>query len=140
MDEEHCCSVTLIVLGDDLEPDIVTAALGWNADQAWRSGEHNRIEWPDGTVRVFESIAEWGGWKRFTPDDERTLSLQDQIDTWRERLQDKGPALRSMQDRGWEVELNCFAATYECLDLPAAVLRELADLGVGLCFTFSVNA
>lgn len=117
----------------------MTSALGWSADQSWRRGEHRRVEWPDGTVRVFDSIHSQGGWKRFGSDDERRLSLEDQFDAWRERLRGKGPALRCLQDRGWEVELNCFAATYECLELPAAVVRELADLGVALSFTFSVN-
>jgi hypothetical protein len=61
-------------------------------------------------------------------DDERGWSLQDQVAAWLERLRVKGQALRSLHERGWEVELDCFAATSECLDLPATVLGELAGV------------
>jgi hypothetical protein len=139
MREEHCCSVTLIVVGDDLEPDVVTSTLGWPPDQSWRRGERKRFMRPDGTERVFDSVHDWGGWKRFTADDERGRSLQDQVAAWLERLRVKGQALRCLHDRGWEVELDCFAATSECLDLPATVLGELAGLRVGLALTFSAG-
>jgi len=56
--EEHCCSVTLIVVGDVLEPDVVTSALGWPPDRSWRRGERKRFARPDGTERVFDSVHE----------------------------------------------------------------------------------
>lgn len=137
MREEHCCSVTLIVVGADLEPDEVTSTIGWPSDQSWRRGEQKRFTRPDGSERVFDSVHDWRGWKRFNADDERERSLQDQLTAWLERLRVKGQALRCLHDRGWEVELDCFAATSECLDLPATVLGELAGLSVGLALTFS---
>jgi hypothetical protein len=136
MREEHCCSVTLIVTGDDLEPDVVTSALGWPPDQSWRRGERKRFTRPDGTERVFDSVHDWGGWKLFTAD-ERRRSLQDQVAAWLERLRVKAQALQSLRDRAWAVELDCFAATSECLELPATVMGNLAGLGVGLALTFS---
>jgi hypothetical protein len=140
MREAHCCSVTLIVVGDDLEPEAVTSALGWNPDRSWRRGERKRFTRPDGTERVFDSAHDWGGWKLFAADEERERSLQDQVAAWLERLRVKGPALLDLRDRGWGVELNCFAATSECLDLPVTVLGELARMGVGLALTFSADA
>ena len=92
MREEHCCSVTLIVVGDDLEPEVVTSTLGWPPDQSWRRGERKRFTRPDGTERVFDSVHDWGGWKLFTADDERGRSLQDQVAAWLERLRVKGQA------------------------------------------------
>ncbi len=139
MHEEHCCSVTLIVVGDGLEPEVVTSALGWHPDQSWRRGERKRFKRSDGTERVFDSVYDWGGWKLFAADDERERSLQDQVAAWLERLRAKGSALRGLCDRGWEVELDCFAATSECLNLSAIVLGELAELGVGLALTISVG-
>jgi hypothetical protein len=94
---------------------------------------------PDGTERVFDSVHEWGGWKLFSADAERGRSLQEQVAAWMDRLRDKGQALRGLCDRGWGVELDCFAATSECLNLPAAVLGDLADLGIGLVLTFSAS-
>ena len=140
MREEHCCSVTLIVVGADLEPEVVTSTLGWSPDQAWRRGERKRYTRPDGTERVFDSVNDQGGWKRFPADDEGDSSLEDQVGAWLERLRPKGQALRSLHDRGWEIELNCFAATSEGLELPAAVLGELGGFGVGLALTFSPGA
>ena len=140
MREAHCCSVTLIVVGDDLEPEVVTSALGWNPDRSWRRGERKRFTRPDGTERVFDSAHNWGGWKLFAADGERERSLQDQLAAWLERLRVKRPALLGLGDRGWEVELNCFAATSECLVLPVTVLGELASLGVRLALTFSADA
>jgi hypothetical protein len=137
MREEHHCSVTLIVTGDDLEPDEVTSALGWPPDQSWRRGERKRFIKPDGTERVFDSVHDWGGWKLFTADDERGRSLQDQIAAWLTRLRVKAQAIQHLRDRAWVVELNCFVATSECLELPATVIGDLAGLGVGLTLTFS---
>jgi hypothetical protein len=137
--EEHCCSVTLVVVGDDLEPEVVTFTLGWPPDKSWRRGERRRFTRPDGTERVFDSIHDRGGWKNFTAADERERSLQDQVATWLERLRLKAQALRRLHDRGWEVELDCFAATSESLDLPVTLLGELAGLGIGLVLTFSAG-
>ena len=137
MREEHCCSVTLIVLGDDLEPEVVTSTLGWSPDQSWRRGEQKRFTRPDGTVRVFDSVHDWGGWKLFMKGDDRECSLQEQVDKWLERLRGTSQVLQCLHDRGWDVELDCFAATSEFLELPATVLGELGALGVGLALTFS---
>ncbi|WP_088260402.1 DUF4279 domain-containing protein [Fimbriiglobus ruber] len=139
MREAHCCSVTLIVVGDDLEPEDVTSALGWNPDHSWRRGEHKRFKRPDGTERVFDSIHDRGGWKLFTADDERERSLQYQVTAWLGRLHVKGPALLGLRGRGWDIGLNCFAATSECLDLPVTALGELVSMGVGLSLTFSAD-
>lgn len=135
--DEHCCSVTLIVVGDDLEPEVVTSTFGWPPDRSWRRGERKRFMRPDGTERVFDSVHDWGGWKLFAADDERGRSLQDQVAAWLKRLRVKGQAIRCLHERGWKVELDCFVATSECLDLPATVLGELAGLRVGLVLTFS---
>jgi uncharacterized protein DUF4279 len=86
MSEEHCCSVTLIVVGDDLEPDVVTSTLGWPPDRSWRRGERKRFTRADGTELIFDSNNDWGGWKLFTTDDERGRPLQDQVGAWLERL------------------------------------------------------
>ena len=84
-------------------------------------------------------IHDWGGWKHYTAEDERERSLQDQFGAWLERLRLKAQALRRLHDRGWEVELVCFAAASDCLDLTVTVLGELAGLGIGLVLTFSAG-
>jgi len=127
---EYCCSVTLIAVGDDLEPDEVTAALGWTPNKSWKRGERKRVTLPDGNEKVFDSFHEWGGWKLFASDEERERPFQFQVAALLDRLRDKKQALESLRDRGWEVELNCFVAASDFLCLPAAG-------GVGLAITFS---
>jgi hypothetical protein len=139
MRKEHCCSVTLNVVGVDLEPNVVTSCLGWSPDQSWRRGERKRFMRPDGTERVFDSVHDRGGWKQFTAEDERGQSLEEQFAAWLERLRLKGQEIQRLHDHGWEIELDCFAATSECLDLPAAMIKEMAGLGIGLALTFSAN-
>src|SRR5262249_49650436 len=107
MSEEHCCSATLIVVGDDLEPAVGTTTLGWSPDHSWRRGERKRFTRPDGTERVFDSVHDWGGWKLSIADDEKGLSLQDQVAAWLDRLRGKRQALQRLRERCWEVELDC---------------------------------
>lgn len=138
--DEHCCSVLLIVTGEDLDPDVVTAGLGLPPHKAWRRGERKRFTRPDGSELLLDSIHEQGGWKHLTPDKDINSSLQDQITAWLECLADKRQALRYLSNRGWDIELNCFAATSEYVYLHVSVLNELVDLGIHLSLTFSADA
>ncbi len=137
MQEEHCCSVNLIVVGDDLEPKVVTSALGWPPAKSWRRGERKRFKRPDGIERVFDSIYDCGDGRVLPAHDERELPLEVQVSAWLDRLRFKSHALRSLSDCGWEIKLDCFAATSECINLSSTILGELAGLGVGLTLTFS---
>ncbi|MHB1559981.1 MAG: DUF4279 domain-containing protein [Isosphaeraceae bacterium] len=137
--EKHCCSVTLIVVGEDLDPDIVTEALGLPAHQSWRRGERKSFARRDGSVRYFDSIHEVGGWKHFLPDPYReNRPLHEQFDLWLARLRANAEAIRALKARGWEVELDCYyAAGSDVLVLGNSELRELAELGVGLALTLA---
>lgn len=132
----HCCSVTLIVLGDDLEPDLVTSALGWSPNKSWRRGERKNFVRADGTKRVFDSVYEWGGWKLFSSDEERELSLREQVAAWLERLRGKAAAFKVLQQHGCEARLDCYTNTAEYLEFSAEALSELAGLPLGLCLKF----
>ena len=140
MNGPHCCSVALIVVGPDLDPDAVTAALGWAPDRSWRRGERKRATHPDGRQRVFDSVHDCGGWKRFLSDTERAQSLQDQFDLWLEQVRKRKEGLGILRRHGWRPELDCFAATTEFLPLPHELLAELASLGLDLAMTFSADA
>src|SRR5207253_1126302 len=62
-EDQHHCSTTLIVVGEDLDPDQVTEALGMEPDQSWRRGERKSLPLPGGKVMQFDSIYEDGCWK-----------------------------------------------------------------------------
>lgn len=135
--EQHCCSVTLIVTGKDLDPDEVTALLGMTPDQSWRYGEHRSFVRNDGSTRVFDSIHDESGWKCFMPSAQSNWSLQEQLASWLDRLSGFGDHIRRFNDRGWETELNCFVASSEFLQLSTSILSKLAGLGLDLTITFS---
>lgn len=138
--QEHCCSVTLIVVGADLEPDTVTADLGWRSDQSWRRGERKRLTRPDGSEIVFDSLHERGGWKLFNSGEERKLSFQHQFESWFERLWEKREQLCAFHERGWEITLDGFSSSREYLAFPAATVAALARMRVGLEITFFSGA
>src|SRR5689334_5222577 len=86
-------SVTLIVLGVDLEPGVVTRALSMFPDQAWRKGEAPKIRTPDDRWIRSSGIAEWGGWKKFIPATLLRRSLEVQLDHWSSALASKANAV-----------------------------------------------
>jgi hypothetical protein len=133
----HCCSVTLIVTGEDLDPAVVTAALGMTPDRSWRRGEYKSFVRGDGTTRVFDSIHDEGGWKCFMPSSEQTWPIQDQLASWLERLSGFRDVIRAFNDRGWDTELDGFVATSEFRHLPPGLMSKLAGLGLTLALTFS---
>ena len=85
-EDRSFCSVSLVVLGDDLTPDQVSAVLGLDASQGWRRGEMISLKLPDGTSYSAESVHHQGGWKLFTPAESRGLELQEQLRLWLDRL------------------------------------------------------
>ncbi len=134
---EHCCSVTLIVTGEDLDPETVTRTLSMAADRSWIRGERQSYTRPDGKVLHFKSVHEWGGWKRFLPEVETDRSLDDQIRYWLSELRERCDAIHELLELGCCIELNCFAAGSEFLQLSNRELRDLAELGVDLSLTLS---
>jgi hypothetical protein len=140
MREPHCCSVSLIVVGADLDVDAVTAALGWPPDRSWRRGDRKQVTLPDGRQRIFDSIHDGGGAKYFLAEAQRALPLQEQFDIWLKRFRTRRVELGGLGRNGWRVELDCFVATTEVLQLPHEVLAELAALGIGVAASFSAEA
>jgi len=135
---EHCCSVTLIVVGEDLDPEEVTRALGMEAHRSWRRGERKAFVRPDGSVQYFDSVHEEGGWKHFLPERyQDNRPLHEQIYLWVARLRGLAEAIKTLTERGWEVELDCFAIGSEVLVLSSGDLRELAELRIGLAMTLA---
>ena len=134
---EHCCSVTFIVTGEDLDPETVTRTLSMAADNTWIRGERQSWTLPDGKVLHFESVHEEGGWKRFLPEAETDRPLDDQIRYWLSELRERRDAIHELLELGCRIELNCFAADGEFLWLSNRELRDLAELGVDLSLTIA---
>ncbi|HEV7240801.1 MAG TPA: DUF4279 domain-containing protein [Thermoanaerobaculia bacterium] len=131
-------SVSLIVLGDDLEPGEITRALGMFPDQDWRKGDVPQIQTPDGRWIPGPAIAEWGGWKKFIPPVLVDDCLEVQLDHWANVLASKAHAIRAFRARGWSSTLDCFftASEPEVAELKADLLAKLAAIGIDIDINF----
>ncbi len=136
-DDTHCCSATLIILGDHLDPEEVTARLGLRPDRIWRKGEHKSFKRPDGSTLTFDSVNEYSGWKLFVSESLHRASLPDQLQYWLKFIDAREATLRSLHDNGAEIVLDLFIATSEVADLSPGELAKLSRCGVGLEWTFS---
>jgi Uma2 family endonuclease len=134
---EHCCSVTLIVVGNVFNPDEFTELLGFVPDQCWYRGERKKWVRPDGSVREFDSISEQSGWKLFIPAEFKSEELSSQLDYWIDFIQKHVTALRELQPMGVEIILDLYISTLESAVLGPATLSQLGNLGIALEFTFS---
>ena len=131
--DETTSSATLIILGYDLDPDQVSQALNLVPSQAWRKGENSKYTRRDGTVGVFDSIHEWGGWKLWASEELRQMPLKAQLDHWLRVLVEHSAEIKQFKENGLEIILDCTLATrVYCLYLPAELQAQLAELGVDL--------
>src|SRR5262245_13493066 len=103
---KHYSSVILIVLGDDLDPDFVTAALCLQPDQAWRRGQTEG-----------KHVYKWGGWKKFIDVGVKDASLADQLTHWLPLLQERSESLRTLRDCGYTILLDCLVGSSESIHL-----------------------
>ena len=119
-----------MVLGEDLDPDAVTRALGRFPDQAWRRGETHPALARIGRERP----ADWGGWKKSVPDELRGETLENQFEYWADSLRGRESALARLADSGCELVLDCFVseALPLLIELPAALQSELGALHLNI--------
>jgi hypothetical protein len=123
-----------MVLGDDLEPEFVTKALGRFPNQAWRVGEWPYSRKPNGDLLRGPREAEWGCWKAFIPVHLEDESLEKQLEYWQNVLIPRASYLADLSARGWDLIITCYfaTATTELIELDAATLRAFGQLGVAL--------
>jgi hypothetical protein len=131
MASQRLSSVTLIVLGDDLDPGEVTRTLGMFPHQAWQAGEVPQIETPDGRWIAAPRSVEWGGWKKFMPKECHDALLENQLEYWVAELQSKSQAVAGLRSRGWSVTLDCYlsARDVDITTLTTDLLGKLAAVG-----------
>jgi hypothetical protein len=130
--EAAVASATLIVLGDDLEPDFVTRALGMFPDQAWRRGERPTTKTSSGRLIAHPAVAEWGGWKRFLPEALKGELLEIQLQHWVETLAANVDRIRELLTTGHTVTIDVYFSASEpkLIELKAHLLLALGQLGV----------
>ena len=124
---EYLSSSTLVITGDNLDPDVVSRHLNLEPDRVWRKGDERVV---GSKVHSYAS----GGWKRFMDQTLRGEYLEEQLRYWVSLLTGRRVSLQDFRDRGWNCVLSCFIGTDETASivLPAAFQQELADLGVDI--------
>lgn len=128
---DEVASVTLIILGDDLEPGYVSDLLGMKPSQSWRKGEEKR--------KAKGTFYEWGGWKCFSEDNSNVL--EEQLESWLLLLERKAAAFRQMKENGWKCCLDCFLAfdDVSTVCIPSELSERTGELGLDLVFCLNSN-
>ena len=137
-ENQNVCSATLIVLGNDLDPDMVSHSLGLTPDRAWRRGERKSFLKADGSTHYFDSHHERGGWKSFITEDRLSIGLVKQIEYWCEKLTERKQGIRKLQELGYKLTIDCciLSETIEFLSIGSEVQQVLGALNVDLDVTF----
>ena len=121
-------SVTLMITGENLDPNVVTEKLSLTADQSWTMGEK----------RIFSSgreyIYPWGGWKRFAGEEEATFLLEDQLEAWLNVLSPKAAEIKFLKSSGASVTLDCYISVSNAAttQIEVELLSKLGNLGTSV--------
>jgi hypothetical protein len=132
-------STHLLVLGEMLDPDEISNMLQVDYSQAWRRGDKKRRrDGPDGAPRYFNSLHEEGGWKIFSSDDVRLLSIEQQLDHWCGILERAPLWAEFLQQNNLRAWVDCLIITDSIVgvDFSSYILLRLSILNVRLMLTF----
>ena len=135
-------SATFMVVAEDLEPELVTKAVGIFPSRSWRVGEHADVRKVSGEPMATARPAEWGCWKAFVPTHLENEPLERLLEHWQVLLTPRKSYLAELSERGWELVIDCYlaTATTELVELPAATLRAFGEIGVGIDIHFFSDA
>lgn len=125
-----------MILGEQLVPQVVTDTLGLSPDQQWQKGDRKCRQRSDGTVRYFDSTHEWGGWKKWSSDEERRMELPALLEHWCALLASRREGLADLRRSGCVVTLDCcVVGVPESFVVEPDLLAKMADLSL----TFGVT-
>ena len=134
-DREYVSGVTLLILGDDLDPAFVSRSLRLRPSRSWRRGEQKRV-----MGIAFDSQYSWGGWKKFLPPSQQHKELPGQLRYWMRTLRGRAPAFAKLASSGHYCSLDCFLTTDATASLifPPDLQLSLSSLGLDLRISVSV--
>ena len=132
MEKEYTSSATLIISGEEMNPDIVTNLINLNPSQSWKKGDVKKFDSGRSFLRPF------GGWKLYLPEEKLTSSLNDQLNYWCDLLMDRSESILVIKNLPCQVALNCFISTSNqaLMALSSNVARQIGYLGIDLEFDF----
>ena len=133
---EYLSHVTLMILGDDLDPSGVSTMLGLRPTKTWKRGDAHASD-----KLTFPSSHEWGGWKKGLPASQASRSLPSQLRFWLRTLRGRARAISKLTNAGHLCVLDCYIGTEATasLILPRDLQAGLAQLGLELRISISAG-
>lgn len=128
---------SLRILGDALDPMVVTAALRLPPDIAHRKGEHRFHRTRGG--KVVESGIPWwiGHWSMSSEKYVGSPRLEVHVAWILAEVEPKSAVLRDLLDQGFIVDIFCFSSGSTAL--PPAVPRSLRDRASAIGLTIGID-
>lgn len=128
---EYTSYISLLVLGDELQPRNVSRTLGLRPTQSWSKGDPKQNT---GRKASKISVHSWGGWKKAAPASQSALPFSSQLRYWVRTLRHKTPQLLKLTRQGHLCVLNCYLATSATASIviPSVLQLEVATLGLEL--------
>jgi hypothetical protein len=131
MKKEYDGSVGLIILGENLDPPMISKALGMRPAHWWKRGEF--------TLGKFKTKSKhkYGGWKKYPPASTGKKLIEDQLLYWANKLKTKRQHLKRFREEGCRIYLDVFATTDATISMiwPAKLTLALAGLEVDVHFS-----
>ena len=129
-------SLFLMVLGDDLNPEIVSEALDLRPSQCWRRGEQKGFVSKSGKRHLFSSKHKWGGWKRHYQSSRSEDALIRKMTKVANDLIPRKSELRALIDKGHELYLVSLVQDTSSIIIPPDLHALLGDLGIHVKIDF----
>ena len=132
---EYISSVTLMILGNDLDPAHISRALKLRPAKAWKRGDRKT----SGHL-TFDSTYSWGGWKKFLPTSQENRPLPSQLRYWVRTLRGREHIFSALVDSGHRCILDCYLGTdaTASLILTADLQQSLSALSLDITVSVSV--
>lgn len=133
-DPEYVSHATLMILGRDLDPSVISTNLRLRPTQSWQRGDTKSVALPGANTLAFASVHEWGGWKKTLPASHATRPLPGQLHFWIRTLHGRSKVFERLSASGHHCALDCYVGTAATASmiLSPDLQRELAALGLEL--------
>ncbi len=125
-----------MVLGTNLEPKVVSEALGLRPSQCWRKGEKKSFVSKSGKTHVFLSKHKWGGWKRHYPISRSEGALIRKMTRVAKDLIPRKAKLRALVKSGHHIHLVSLVQDTSSILIPPDLHALLGALGIHLQIDF----
>ena len=129
--QQTVSSVTLMILGEELEPSTVSDLVKLEPSQSWKRGEEKKF--------AKSTFYEWGGWKRFL--EETDDSVEEKIASWIGILEGKAEAFKAIKNYGWKASLDAFIAFNEAstISISNDLSRKIGELNLDIDFSLQAE-